>query len=165
VVIANAVPKGTCRTSSFSLFFFPWPLRKRAITPSLEIQDKSTYIFFVPVNVAGKTRTSVEKLKELIFGLHDTEYENDKGYQKMAKIVSLQAVTLEQDFFLSTLYNKSIFFFILIFPPAKNERFGYLSLLGGDIVSKQQQPTTIQSSPIWNQLTCSPSGPSVSDRK
>ena len=37
----------------------------------------------------------MEKLKELIFGLHDTEYKNDKGYKKMAKIVSLQAVTLE----------------------------------------------------------------------
>jgi len=53
------------------------------------------YLFFVPVNVAGNTKTSVEKLKELIFGLHDTEYKNDKGYKKTAKIVSLQAVTLE----------------------------------------------------------------------
>ncbi len=53
------------------------------------------YLFFIPVNVAGNTKTSVEKLKELIFGLHDTECKNDKGYKKMAKIVSLQAVTPE----------------------------------------------------------------------
>ena len=37
----------------------------------------------------------MEQLKELIFGLHDTEYKNDKGYKKIAKIVSPQAVTLE----------------------------------------------------------------------
>jgi len=45
---------------------------------------------------------------------------------------------------LSTLYNKSIFFFFffMIFPLAKNERFGYLSLLGGDTDCFQATTTT-----------------------